>query len=99
MAELTGPQIVPGSLPLIPASVQLRAVAWLRWRIFVNGMNRKRPKGTRQVAGVVFAILLRLIVWPMLATLVVAPVAGSGFFAWMAISHGHPQRLASLLHS
>ncbi|MGD0739253.1 MAG: hypothetical protein ABR957_06620 [Terracidiphilus sp.] len=97
MAELTGPQSGPGSMPPIPASVQLLAVAWLRWRIFVNGMNRKRPKGTRQVAGVVFAILLRLIVWPMLATLVVAPVAGSGFFAWMAISHGHPQRLASLL--
>jgi ABC-2 type transport system permease protein len=75
----------------------LLAVAWLRWRIFVNGMFRKRPKGKRQIVGLVFATLLRLIVWPMLALVVVGPVAASGFFAWMAISQGHPQSLASLL--
>jgi len=45
----------------------------------------------------VFATVLRLIVWPMLALIVVGPVAASGFFAWMAISQGHPQSLASLL--
>ncbi len=97
MAELTGRESAPGSVPPIPASAQLLAVAWLRWRIFVNGMFRKRPKGKRQVVGLVFAILLRLIVWPMLALIVVGPVAGSGFLAWMAISQGHPQSLASLL--
>jgi ABC-2 type transport system permease protein len=97
MVELRGPESVPGSLPPIPASAQLLAVAWLRWRIFVNGMFRKRPKGKRQVVGLVFATLLRLIVWPMLALIVVGPVAAGGFFAWMAISQGHPQRLASLL--
>jgi ABC-2 type transport system permease protein len=84
-------------MPPIPASAQLLAVAWLRWRIFVNGMFRKRPKGKRQIVGLVFATLLRLIVWPMLALVVVGPVAASGFFAWMAISQGHPQSLASLL--
>ena len=97
MVELTGPESVPGSLPPIPASTQLLAVAWLRWRIFVNGMFRKRPKGKRQIVGLVFATLLRLIVWPMLALIVVGPVAASGLFAWMAISQGHPQSLASLL--
>jgi ABC-2 type transport system permease protein len=97
MVELTGPDSVPGSLPPIPASAQLLAVAWLRWRIFVNGVFRKRPKGKRQIAGLVFATLLRLIVWPVLALIVVGPVAASGFFAWMAVSQGHPQRLASLL--
>jgi ABC-2 type transport system permease protein len=97
MVELTRPQSVPGSMPPIPASAQLLAVAWLRWRIFVNGMFRKRPKGKRQIVGLVFATLLRLIVWPMLALVVVGPVAASGFFAWMAISQGHPQSLASLL--
>jgi ABC-2 type transport system permease protein len=97
MVELTGPESVPGSLPPIPASTQLLAVAWLRWRIFVNGMFRKRPKGKRQIVGLVFATVLRLIVWPMLALIVVGPVAASGFFAWMAISQGHPQSLASLL--
>jgi len=97
MAELTGPESVPGSMPPIAASAQLLAVAWLRWRIFVNGMFRKRPKGTRQIVGLVFGILLRLIVWPMLALIVVGPVAVSGFLAWLAISQGHPQSLASLL--
>lgn len=97
MAELTGPESVSASMPPIPAGVQLRAVAWLRWRIFVNGMFRKRPKGNRQIVGLIFAILLRFIVWPMLAMLVVGPVAGSGFLAWMAVSEGHPKGLASLL--
>jgi ABC-2 type transport system permease protein len=97
MVELTGSESVPGSLPPIPASAQLLAVAWLRWRVFVNGIFRKRPKGKRQIVGLVFATLLRLIVWPMLALIVVGPVAASGFFAWMAISQGHPQHLASLL--
>ena len=97
MVELTGRESVPGSMPPIPASAQLRAVAWLRWRIFLNGMFRQRPKGKRQVVGLVFATLLRLIVWPMLALIVVGPVAASGFFAWMTISQGHPQSLASLL--
>ena len=97
MAELTGPESVAGSMPPIPASTQLLAVAWLRWRIFVNGMFRKRPKSTRQIVGLVFGILLRLIVWPMLALIVVGPVAASGFFAWLAISQGHPQSLASML--
>jgi ABC-2 type transport system permease protein len=97
MVELTARESVPGSMPPIPASAQLRAVAWLRWRIFVNGLFRKRPKGNRQIAGMVFATLLRLIVWPMLALIVVGPVAASGFFAWMVISQGHPGSLASLL--
>jgi ABC-2 type transport system permease protein len=97
MAELTGSESVPASMPPIPASTQLLAVAWLRWRIFVNGMFRKRPRGNRQIVGLVFVILLRLIVWPVLALIVVGPVAASGFLAWMAISKSHPQSLASLL--
>jgi ABC-2 type transport system permease protein len=97
MVELTGRESVHGSMPPIPASAQLLAVAWLRWRIFVNSMFRRRPKGKRQIVGLVFATLLRLIVWPVLALIVVVPVAASGFFAWLAISQGHPQSLASLL--
>ena len=97
MVELTGRESVPGSVPPIPASTQLLAVAWLRWRIFLNGMIRKRPKGKRQIVGLVFATLLHLIVWPMLALIVIGPVAASGFLAWMAISQGHSKDLASLL--
>jgi ABC-2 type transport system permease protein len=97
MVELTGPQSVPASMPPIPASAQLLAVAWLRWRIFVNGMFRKRPRGNRQIVGLVFVALLRLIVWPILALVVIGPVAASGFLAWTAIAEGHSQSLASLL--
>jgi ABC-2 type transport system permease protein len=97
MVELNNPESVPVSIPPISASAQLLAVAWLRWRIFVNGMFRKRPKGSRQIVGLVFVTLLRLIVWPMLALVVVGPVGASGYFAWMAISEGHPQSLAPLL--
>lgn len=97
MAELTSPENAVASLPPIPASTQLLAVAWLRWRIFVNGMFRKRPRGKGQVVGLVFGILLRIIVWPMLAMIAVGPVAGSGFLAWMAIAEGHPKSLGPLL--
>jgi len=97
MAELTDQKIILDVLPPIPASTQLLAVAWLRWRMFSNGMFRKRPKTNRQIVGMVFGVLLRLIVWPMLALMVTGPVVGSGFLAWMAIAEDHPQSLASLL--
>ena len=60
MAELTGRGSVSVPCRRFRRATQLLAVAWLRWRIFVNGMFRKRPKGTRQVVGLVFAILLRI---------------------------------------
>jgi len=74
---------------------QLLAVAWLRWRIFVNSTFRRR--GTGRAAGLVLAILVRITVWPFLALMVIGPVGGSGFLAWAAIANNHPQRLASLL--
>ncbi len=81
----------------IPVRAQLLAVAWLRWRIFVNSTFRRRGTGRGQAAGFALAIVARIIVWPFLALMVVGPVAGSGFLAWAAIANGHPQRLASLL--
>lgn len=97
MAELTGRENIPEALPAIPASTQLLAVAWLRWRIFVNSVFRKRPKSRSQIAGLVFNVVLRLITWPAMALMAVGPVAGSGFLAWTAISEGHRDRLAPLL--
>ena len=82
----------------IPARVQLLAVAWLRWRIFVNNVfRRSRPDTARQAAGLAFAILLRIMVWPFLALLAIGPIVGSGFLAWQAIAEDHPQRLMPLL--
>jgi ABC-2 type transport system permease protein len=97
MAELTRREVVPEALTAIPASAQLLAVAWLRWRIFVNSVFRKRPKNRRQIAGLVFNVVLRLITWPAMALMAIGPVVGSGFLAWALISEGHRHSLAPLL--
>ncbi|MGA2207771.1 MAG: hypothetical protein ABSG10_13675 [Terracidiphilus sp.] len=97
MAEIAARDTLSVSTRGIPAGTQLTAVAWLRWRMFVNNIFRRRPTGTHQAVGLAFAILLRLIVWPFLALMVVGPVAGSGFLAWIAIAEGHPQTIAPLL--
>src|ERR1700683_2688687 len=90
-------QELPASEYRIPASTQLLAVAWLRWRIFINSTFRRRSGGKRRVVGLIVGILLRLIVWPFMALLVVGPVAGSGYLAWSMIVHNRPQSLLSLL--
>jgi len=97
VAELEAGKLLPSSAQEIPARVQFAAVAWLRWRIFINSTFRRRSTGTRQAVGLALAILVRLIVWPFLALMVIGPIGGSGFFAWMAIAGNHPQRLAPLL--
>jgi ABC-2 type transport system permease protein len=81
--------------PAIPATTQLLAIAWLRWRMFVNSLFRRT--GERKTAGLVLAIVLRVIAWPIFALWVIGPAFGSGVLAWMAIHDHHPQRLAPLL--
>ncbi len=97
MAELIAEKPPFSSARDIPLSAQLLAVAWLRWRIFINSTFRRRTTGAGQVVGLAFAILVRMIVWPFLALMVIGPVGGSGFLAWMAIAGNHPQRLAPLM--
>jgi ABC-2 type transport system permease protein len=97
VAGLEAGKLLPTAAQEIPARVQLAAVAWLRWRIFINSTFRRRTTGTRQAVGLAFAILVRIMVWPFLALMVIGPIGGSGFFAWMAIAGNHPQRLAPLL--
>jgi ABC-2 type transport system permease protein len=80
----------------IPATTQLIAIAWLRWRMFANSF-RRRSTGPRQVAGLILTVVLRLLLWPIFAMMAIGPAVGAGFFAWMAISDHHPQRLAMLL--
>ncbi|MFZ0305101.1 MAG: hypothetical protein WAL75_20590 [Terracidiphilus sp.] len=96
MAELNTGQGF-AALPPIPARVQLMAVAWLRWRLFANAFVRHRPKGTSQVIGLVFAILLRIFLWPVIAGMVLGPVGISGYLAWGLVHENHPQDLAELL--
>jgi ABC-2 type transport system permease protein len=84
-----------GSARAIPAHVQLLAVAWLRWRIFANGFRRS-SSGSR-VTGLVFAIVLRIIFWPIIAFWVIGPAAGCGVLAWLAVAHHRPEMLIVVL--
>lgn len=52
---------------------QFRAIAWLRWRILLNGFRRKGGSG--ELVG-------RIIVYPMLAAAAFFPTVGAGFAAW-----------------
>ena len=52
---------------------QFRAIAWLRWRIFANGFRRKG--GTAELIG-------RILLLPLLGSLVLLPAGLAGFFAW-----------------
>lgn len=97
MAGLARGEGMPTLARDIPARVQLAAVAWLRWRIFINSLFRRRPKKPGQVVGLVFLVILRIIVWPMMAMTAIGPIFGSGYFAWMAIAKNHPESLAPLL--
>ncbi len=96
MAQLAAGEDSAASARAIPAHVQLLAVAWLRWRIFANGF-RRQPTGTRQVIGLVFAIVLRLILWPLMALWIIGPAIACGVIAWLAIAHHRPESLAPLL--
>ena len=97
MAELNSGESLLPSAPAIPASTQIVAVAWLRWRIFVNGAFRRRPKTTGQAVSLVFTILLRMIVWPIMAFMIIGPVVGSGVWAWEIMANHRPEGLQALL--
>jgi ABC-2 type transport system permease protein len=93
MAELISGD---SALQPIPAHIQVLAVAWLRWRMFVNSFGRTTT-GKGKVSGLVLTVLLRLFLWPIFAIWVIGPVVGCGFLAWLAVAHHHPEDLASLL--
>ncbi len=97
MAELSAASGTAAAVPPIPARAQLMAVAWLRWRLFANAFVRRRPKGTSQVLGLVFAIFLRIFLWPIFAVMVLGPVVFSGFLAWNLTHENQTQDLAALL--
>jgi ABC-2 type transport system permease protein len=85
-----------GSQAAIPASTQLLAVAWLRWRLFANGFRRKQS-GQGRAGRIIFAILIRLITWPFVALLVVVPALSCGVLAWTLVARHQSQNLVGLL--
>lgn len=78
MAQLTAD-------PLLASGARLRwsqfgAIAWLRWRILVNGWRRKGGAGE---------LIGRILLLPVVAALVLGPACAAGFFAWyLASSNG-----------
>jgi ABC-2 type transport system permease protein len=69
-------------MTLVPGmQEQLRSVAWLRWRLFVNGLRTGRGK-----ADLAAKILLGAGITTM--AVLIGPLLGLG--SWYAISHGKP---------
>ena len=77
MAELTdephrsiGPRL---------AVQQLRAIAWLRWRILANGFRRKGGAGE---------LIARILLFPLFAVLAMLPTGTAGVLAWYFTRNG-----------
>jgi ABC-2 type transport system permease protein len=67
---------------------QYAAVAWLRWRIFINQFRRK---------GGVGELVARLLVLPFAAAILIGPMVLAGFLAGYFASSGHMERIAWIL--
>jgi ABC-2 type transport system permease protein len=70
------------------SSAQYRAIAWLRWRIFINTFRRKGS------AGDIFATI---IVIPFAAVVLIGPAFGAGFLAGLFAYKGHLDNIAFIL--
>jgi ABC-2 type transport system permease protein len=70
----------------LPAA-QLKAIAWLRWRQFVNGFRRK---------GGVGELVARVTFYPLLAAIALGPIAGGGLLGYFSIHGNSPALLATL---
>ena len=67
---------------------QFQAIAWLRWRILVNGFRRKGGTGE---------LIARILVYPILAAFSLLPILGAGAGAFFFASHAQLGRTAWLL--
>lgn len=70
------------------ATEQLRAIAWLRWRIVANGFRRKGGAGE---------LIARILLLPLLVALGLLPTAMAGVLAWHFVHAGQIGRLAWVL--
>jgi len=67
---------------------QFRAIAHLRWRIFVNSLRRKGGKS--ELIGTIIMV-------PLFLTIIIGPALGAGFLAGWFVHKGHFQYLVILL--
>ena len=67
---------------------QFAAIAWLRWRITLNGMRRKGATGE---------MVARILIYPVLAAMAFGPTILAGVGAFYFASSGHLDRISWLL--
>jgi len=72
----------------IPVREHLRTIAWLRWRLFVNGLRK---------SGGELSFLVKFITIPMQAIFVLMVFSGCAAAAYFSIDRGHPHWLTGLL--
>jgi len=89
MAGITAPAngLTNGLGTAPSAGSQLRSIAWLRWRLFVNAFRRKGGKG--ELVG-------RIILFPILAAIGIGPITGAGIGGYYAI-HTHSATVLSIV--
>ncbi len=85
MAELTGAN---HNRDMPAAAAQLRAIAWLRWRVLANGFRRRGGAGE---------LIGRILILPVFAAIALAPTALAGFLAWYFVRGGELTHLAWVL--
>jgi ABC-2 type transport system permease protein len=88
MAELSSSAVTNGKWTTEQTVGQFRAIAWLRWRMLINGFRRKGGAGE---------LIGRIIVYPVLAGFLLGPTIGAGIAAWYFTSHNQLQHLNWLL--
>jgi ABC-2 type transport system permease protein len=77
--------ITAGLDPRISSRRHFAAIAWLRWRIFINGMRGKGATGE---------LVVRFISYPFLALMILGPAVGAGVGSYYLVDQGTFQLLA-----
>jgi ABC-2 type transport system permease protein len=74
---------------------QLAAVAWLRWRIFVNNFRAATKK--RSMTSLVVIYVLRIIGWIFFGSFFIIPIALCGYFGYASVADDSPQSITYIL--
>lgn len=87
MAQLSTPPL-PERWNSSQTRAQYSAIAWLRWRMWVNGLRRKGSAGE---------LVARIITVPIAIAFFLAPTLGAGVGAWYFASQGQLQHVSFIL--
>jgi ABC-2 type transport system permease protein len=85
---LNGIQTPPHAGAELSSLQHFRTIAWLRWRIFVNSLRGKGARGE---------LVAKILSYPLLALMVIAPAVGAGIGSWYFVSQGQVHLLTIVL--